>query len=184
MVSRDENTIISFIPSIHRNKNDSYAMLQCVLASLDTDGNWTVETDYISYDRSQFIAENEPFKLSIGENIFWEDKIKINFYGSQFNIKGEVRHHNLRKLPSTFFSPDIMGPFSYLPGLTCIHSIISLDHELEGDLEINQVPTSFSNGRGYIEKDLFFYFFRGPIFLLFHFILMDSYAIYGPEIRI
>lgn len=60
----------------------------------------------------------------------------------------------MKELPSSFISPDIMGLFSYLPALECIHDIVSLDHKLDGNLNINGEDICFNEGRGYIEKDL------------------------------
>lgn len=153
LVSEDENTIISFIPSFHRTKESSYAMLQCVLGEYN--GNeWKIKTDFIKYNSRNFIVSNEPFNLNLKENLFREDKIKIDFSGKFFNINGQVNLSNFKRLPQSFLCPDIMGFFSYLPGLECIHDIVSLDHRLEGNLNINEKPVSFRGGRGYIEKDL------------------------------
>lgn len=55
--------------------------------------------------------------------------------------------------PSSWYSPGIMGPFSFVPRMECYHGIVSMDHTLEGTLEVDGELVDFSGGRGYIEKD-------------------------------
>ena len=47
-----------------------------------------------------------------------------------------------------------MGPFAFVPFMECYHGIVSMDHIIQGELEIDGVNIDFSNGRGYLEKDL------------------------------
>ena len=46
-----------------------------------------------------------------------------------------------------------MGPFAYIPKMECYHGVTSMNHYLDGSLEINGRIVAFSNGKGYIEKD-------------------------------
>jgi hypothetical protein len=46
-----------------------------------------------------------------------------------------------------------MGPFAWLNFLECYHGVVSLDHSIEGTLNIYGQEIDFTNGRGYIEKD-------------------------------
>jgi tocopherol cyclase len=46
-----------------------------------------------------------------------------------------------------------MGWYRYMPFMECYHGVVSLDHQLEGQIFYNEVPQDFSGGRGYIEKD-------------------------------
>jgi hypothetical protein len=46
-----------------------------------------------------------------------------------------------------------MGFFEYLPLMECNHDVVSMNHTLSGDLEINGQSFNFSQGKGYIEKD-------------------------------
>lgn len=47
----------------------------------------------------------------------------------------------------------IMGPFRWLAGLECAHSVISMGHTLEGMLELNGCVLDLGGGTGYIEAD-------------------------------
>jgi tocopherol cyclase len=46
-----------------------------------------------------------------------------------------------------------MGPFSWVPFMECIHGLISMDHEVTGEISWNNENLNFDGGRGYIEKD-------------------------------
>jgi hypothetical protein len=46
-----------------------------------------------------------------------------------------------------------MGPYTFAPFMECYHGIVSMDHQIEGSLEINDEYVDFSGGRGYTEKD-------------------------------
>jgi len=55
--------------------------------------------------------------------------------------------------PNSWYSPGIMGPYAFIPFMECYHGILSMDHIIEGQLEINNKKIDFTGGRGYIEKD-------------------------------
>jgi hypothetical protein len=46
-----------------------------------------------------------------------------------------------------------MGWYSYVPFMECYHGLISIDHKLQGSLQINGQEIDFTEGKGYAEKD-------------------------------
>ena len=50
-------------------------------------------------------------------------------------------------------APGIMGWYSFVPLMECYHGVVSLNHQLEGKLSVYGQETSFSGGKGYVEKD-------------------------------
>lgn len=46
-----------------------------------------------------------------------------------------------------------MGPLTYLPFMQTYHGIISMNHEIQGNLLINNKKIDYNGGKGYIEKD-------------------------------
>ena len=50
-------------------------------------------------------------------------------------------------------SPGIMGWYSFVPFMQCYHGLVSINHELTGQLELNGTSIDFTGGKGYIEKD-------------------------------
>jgi hypothetical protein len=81
--------------------------------------------------------------------IFSEKLIQLNLPG----FKGELKFNGNVAWPKSFFSPGIMGPFSFVPFMECYHGIVSMDHSIEGHLNIDGSFIEFNGGRGYIEKD-------------------------------
>jgi hypothetical protein len=46
-----------------------------------------------------------------------------------------------------------MGWYSFVPFMECNHGIVSVNHDLNGEISINGNTIDFNNGKGYIEKD-------------------------------
>ena len=55
--------------------------------------------------------------------------------------------------PNSFFSPGIMGPYSFIPFMECYHGILSMNHNISGVINHNGIDISFDGGKGYMEKD-------------------------------
>ena len=63
------------------------------------------------------------------------------------NVKGELHYTNLKPLRT-----HIMGPFHYLP-MQCSHEVVSMEHRVNGYIQINGRRYDFTEGKGYIEGD-------------------------------
>lgn len=85
--------------------------------------------------------------MQIGENIFSRQGIRLNLEGRR-KVKGILRFGPFR-VPAY----DIMGPFRFVPGMECIHAVYSMEHSVNGDLEVNGQRLKFCNGQGYMEGD-------------------------------
>jgi hypothetical protein len=46
-----------------------------------------------------------------------------------------------------------MGPYAFVPFMECYHGIVSMDHEISGNIQVAGEAIDFAGGRGYIEKD-------------------------------
>ena len=51
------------------------------------------------------------------------------------------------------YAPGIMGWFSFVPFMECYHGVVSVNHQIEGQLEIAGQKVDFTGGKGYMEKD-------------------------------
>ena len=87
----------------------------------------------------------------IKNNYFSLDKIVIDI-DDKITIKGIINYSNLTKINKNIYSPNIIVSFSYLTNIECNHSIISLRHKLNGQININDNTINFDNETGYIEK--------------------------------
>jgi tocopherol cyclase len=102
-----------------------------------------------------FEAARDRFEVSIAGNRFGPSGVSLDVARSSAGqaVRGEVRFGPWRPWPVTALSPGSMGPYSFVPFMECNHGILSLDHPLEGALEVDGRRTGFDGGRGYVEKD-------------------------------
>jgi hypothetical protein len=143
VVSKDEQSAFAFIPGIAM---DGDGKKQAFIQVLD---GKNLTAAYHKYPFNAFIASPEMHDVTIGDSRFKLAKIEIDLP----EIKGILHFEEQFPWPSTWFSPGIMGPFSFVPFIQCYHGILSMDHAIRGTLEMNGKVIDFDGGRGYIEKD-------------------------------
>lgn len=137
---------ISFIPGININEKNKKAFIQVIT---DT------SSYFVNYDINNFDFSLEPFYIQIGRNFFSKRRIHIDIKDKTQNIDiyGEIKYSNSRNINTSFFCPNIMGPFSYVPFMECNHAILSMQNNANGSISINNTKFNLNNGLGYIEKD-------------------------------
>lgn len=141
-----DNNAISFIPGINVQNKTPYAFIQVI-----TNKN----SYYISYNFDEFEYGFNPFFIKIGNNYFSKEGIHIDIKDENQSIYicGDLKYKDLLSINKNFLCPNIMGPFSYVPFMECNHAIISMNHNVYGNLSINNKNFSFENANGYVEKD-------------------------------
>jgi tocopherol cyclase len=146
IVSADKQQRYAFIPGvfIHKDSTETHAFVQVL-------NGMTGESSYHRY--GSFTAEDDTFAVRIDQNHFTANQIQLDIDGEGKKIKGELRFEGLTPWPVTLTAPGIMGWYGWLPNMECNHGVLSLDHAIEGQLEINGETIDFTGGRGYIEKD-------------------------------
>lgn len=105
--------------------------------------------DYHTFAMADFCPKPHDFDVEIGENRFNKTTLSLNLP----DLKGELRFDDHVHWPSSWYSPNIMGPFSFFPFLECYHGVVSMDHTIHGELELDGVRLDFNGGKGYLEKD-------------------------------
>ncbi|MDN6195007.1 MAG: tocopherol cyclase family protein [Atopostipes suicloacalis] len=149
-----KKTSISFIPGISLNKVDSHSFIQYILIEDDQKlKEKTTHTAYVRFDLDDFSVQKNPFRVQIGHSIFTEDFIQIDFSDKSYHFKGNIQLGEFLEIERSLYSPNIMGPFAYIPKMQCYHGVISMQHDLKGSLKINNQRIDFTEGLGYIEKD-------------------------------
>ncbi len=91
--------------------------------------------------------------MQIKNNYFNRNKLILDLKDKDISIKGELSFNNIVPFPRKFFSPGIMGPFSFVPSMECYHGVVNIHHEIKGSIFENNTKIDFTNGYGYIEKD-------------------------------
>lgn len=143
VLTADEKHAFAFIPGIAMdNEGKQQAFIQIL------DGK-KLTAEYCKFPAKDFTSQSDTFKTVIADNTFEMEKISLNLP----NAKGELRFKNQVPWPNEWYSPGIMGPFAFIPFMECYHGILSVDHEIQGTLEINNEVINFDGGRGYMEKD-------------------------------
>ncbi len=113
----------------------------------------TAESRYYRFDLADFHASEHVFDIRIGSNAFSERQLKLDLDGALGRIAGTVSFDGTNPWPVSIPFPGAMGWYAWVPMMECYHGILSLDHRLQGSLEIDGMDTGFDGGRGYIEKD-------------------------------
>lgn len=149
VVSADEQHALAFIPGISMGEDgERYSFVQVM------DGK-ACTAQFHRFSADDFRPATRRFEVSVGKNFFSREKINLDLPG----VSGEINFHDPAPWPKMLGAPGIMGWYSFVPFMECFHGIVSLHHTLEGGLQItkstnNQITNvSFTDGRGYIEKD-------------------------------
>ncbi|MDD5185375.1 MAG: tocopherol cyclase family protein [Paludibacter sp.] len=143
VVNDDESKAFAFIPGIAMDGNGSQQAFIQVL-----DGKKRT-AEYHKFEAREFRPQAGKFEVEIAHNFFSGDKLSLDLP----EIKGELNFTNQIGWPGTWYSPGIMGPYTFVPFMECYHGILSMDHRIEGELTIHGEIVNFNNGRGYTEKD-------------------------------
>jgi len=143
VVNEDETRAFAFIPGIAiKSSNEKHAFIQILDGKKRT-------THYHKFEFETFKPDSNQFKIAIGNNHFSEQGLQLNLPGLNANLQfsGNV------PWPNQWYSPGIMGPYTFLPMMECYHGIVSMDHSITGQIDVDGEVLDFRNGRGYIEKD-------------------------------
>ncbi len=145
-VNRDLSHTFSIIPGISLVENDPHAFIQIM------DGSEGY-TDYARYPIDQFSFRTNHFYVKIGSSEFTERKMILDVTAEKTKLTGKIYFDNGVRYPQSLFSPGIMGWYSFVPFMECNHGVVSVNHDLRGEMSINGKLTDFNGGKGYIEKD-------------------------------
>ncbi|MGA3086696.1 MAG: tocopherol cyclase family protein [Thermodesulfobacteriota bacterium] len=143
VVNAEENKAFAFIPGIAMDENGVQQAFVQVL-----DGK-TLTSEYHKFGAQEFLPETGKFEIRIANNFFSGEKFQLDLP----TVKGQLHFKHQIPWPNSWYSPGVMGPFSFVPFMECYHGILSMDHTIQGQLTIHHETIDFSNGRGYMEKD-------------------------------
>lgn len=143
ILSENEEAAMAIIPGIAM---DAQGKQQAFIQVLD---GHSLTAEYYKFDIESFSALHDKFEVSIDNNHFSSTNIELNLP----EINGRLSFSNQVPWSSSLLSPGIMGPFAFVPFMECYHGILSMNHNIEGVLNINNEQIDFSGGRGYMEKD-------------------------------
>ena len=129
---QSEARTLAVIPAVHRSGGKRSCSIQ-LLTDRDT---WNVPFPYAEFRKSRTAVE-------IGKNRFGEQGIHLELHAPGLTAAGILRFG-----PFTPLRYDIMGPFRWVPLMECRHSVWSMKHTVDGEVDINGVPYVFRGGAG------------------------------------
>lgn len=147
LVSEDLKQRWAVIPGIFRGPEKDGSGDKAFVQVLDgtTGRSWFHE-----FPVEEFQAHTKTFLVTVGDNYFDSQGCGLNLP----QLKGDITYDTpLDPWPVTLASPGIMGWYGLVPFMECFHGIVSFGHDLSGTLSVEGKNTSFSGGRGYMEKD-------------------------------
>jgi tocopherol cyclase len=143
LVSADERHLYAIIPGIAM---DTEGKQQAFIQVLD---GRQLSADYHRFDIESFSSNTKAFDIRIAGSRFTTASLDLDMPG----LSGSLTFHQQLPWPWKWYSPGIMGPYTFVPLMECYHGILSMDHIIEGELQIQGRRIDFSRGRGYMEKD-------------------------------
>ena len=148
LVDSTEEHRLAVIPGIFLSGDpaEHHAFVQVL------DGS-TTSSAYHRFAPGEFEAARNHFEIRVGENLFTSERMILDLDDTSGRVSGEVRFEGTVPWPVTLRSPGIMGWYAWAPFMECYHGVLSLDHELSGELAKDGQALDFTGGRGYIEKD-------------------------------
>lgn len=146
MVLEDTGRTVALIPGISKNSKDPHAFIQIFISP-------DMIFKYVRFDSYDFSVNNDPFCVKIKNHEFSLTTVKITYKDHELDFSINCSISDITPIHTSIYAPTIMGPFHYLPRMQCNHGIISMNHWLNGTMILNQESFSFSQQKGYIEKD-------------------------------
>lgn len=147
-ISFHQEVSLAVIPGISLNTEDAHAFIQVFISK-----NNQLETHYFKYPVDAFSFHPKMMLIDVAGSLFTPDEMILNIHQNDQDIIGHLTHKNKTPLKKSFLSPNIMGPFAYLPFMETKHGVISMAHDVSGSILFNDVGVSFNQTKGYMEKD-------------------------------
>lgn len=144
LVSADRATRVALIPGVFVSEDGGLA--EAFVQVLDGISGTTA---YHRFDLADFHADTRRFDVRVGRNRFTGEGVAVDLPG----LAAEVRFDGTTPWPVTLRSPGAMGWYAWVPTMECYHGVVSLDHALDGWIDIGAGRVDLSGGRGYMEKD-------------------------------
>ena len=128
---------VALIPAYHITNGKK----SCSLQLITDDTSWNIPYPYEAFVKTDA-------SVQIGPNRFDKTGFSLDVHSPNLHAVGSITFGPLSPI-----AYDIMGPFKYVPFMECRHSVFSMRHSVNGQLEINGKRFEFTNGVGYIEGD-------------------------------
>ena len=130
---------LAVIPAYHK----AHGKTSCSVQIITDGGAWNTVFPF-----EDFSKRKQGFFVDVGDNHFGEDGMTLKIDKPGINVFGDVKFGAFTPLKY-----DIMGPFRFVPFMQCRHSVVSMAHTVDGEIDVNGEKYVFDGARGYIEGD-------------------------------
>jgi tocopherol cyclase len=147
-VDAEERHVLAVIPGVSFSEDGTakHAFVQVVPAG--------GTMHYFAYPTEAFSVDpRQRFGIRIGDNRFSTAGITLRLEDDVAKVSADLRFGTWSPWPVTTFSPGIMGWYRFVPRMETYHGVLSMDHEVSGEVVLGDETIDFGGGRGYIEKD-------------------------------
>lgn len=146
MVDRSEDNAYAVIPGVSLAGANSHAFIMFLDARAR-------KMRYFRYSLDSLYANDKKFELAIGESTFSLEAMRLCLGSGDDRIVARADFKDPYPWPVRPLSPGVMGWYAFVPGMECYHGILSMDHKIDGYVEICDSHIDLTGGKGYIEKD-------------------------------
>jgi tocopherol cyclase len=148
LIDRNRDAAMALIPgiSLGDDRKDRHAFIQLI-------DDRTGKVGYFRFPFEAFRSDPDRFHVEIGPNRFDAQGLSVDLDDGSLTVKGTLRFDGVVAFPRSFWSPGVMGPFSFVPGMECYHGIVNIRHRIHGEIAVGGRTHLFEGGEGYIEKD-------------------------------
>lgn len=143
LIDPSERYALAVIPGISMDKTGKQEAFIQVL-----DGK-QCKAAFHSFPAAAFVPTEGTFEVQLGGNYFSGSRLALQLPG----LEGVLHFSSQHPWPSRLGAPGIMGWYSFMPFMECYHGVVSVFHQLSGQLSIEGKPVDFTGGIGYMEKD-------------------------------
>ena len=109
--------------------------------------------DWYDLPWETFSSADDRFDIRVGSCRFTDREIVLDLSHEGESARGRLTTGGPLPWPVRALSPGVMGPFRFAPFMECYHGVLSLDHAVDGTLEVDGETLTYDGGRGYTEKD-------------------------------
>lgn len=145
---QNDDHVFAFIPGIAKGKEPSqnHSFVQVLEGKL-------ARYSYIKFNEDAFTFQKNDFYVSVLDNSFSLEKIRLNLVHKNEKIQGSLKFKEIKKWPDSIINPGSMGFYNYLWFMECYSQVCVHDGLVEGNLKIGEKIVDFTGGKVYIEKN-------------------------------
>lgn len=146
--SLTNDTTLSIIPGIFISKNvASHESFIQIRSSIEH------KSHFVKFPPEAFEASKTEFDIKIDKNSFNFYSLELDIDTAECKAHGRLGFSGHYPWGKSLLSPGVMGKFSFVPFMETFHGVLSMNHTVNGSMELNGKRIDSKDAKGYMEKD-------------------------------